>query len=140
LVQHYSEFCNTLTKLAKTRHVQEEVHGALNSITTFIQKFAAGKVQSVWEGLKRGGEIAGKGGERAGEVLFGKGAPAAKHLGTATRAGVTYGVPLLGAEIAHEHMTQGPIGSRVTRAASEHLPVYMSQAARERRYRVQQGM
>jgi len=141
LVSHYGEFCDTLVKLAKTRRVQQEVLSSLDNITSFIQKYAkAGILPKTVAGLRRAGEVAGKGGERAGGWLFGAGTPAAKMTGKATRLGVTYGTPLVGAEIAHEHLTQRPTAQRVTRTVTSHLPVYMSRAARERRYRIQQGM
>jgi len=141
LVSHYGEFCDTLVKLAKTRRVQGELANSLDNITTFIQKVAkAGILPRAWAGLQRAGDVAGKGGERAGSWLFGAGTPAAQATGKATRLGVTYGTPLVGAEIAHEHLTQRPTARKVTQTVSSHLPTYMSRAARERRYRIQQGM
>jgi hypothetical protein len=141
LISTYTDFCDTLTKLAKTRKVQEELGSALGTMNTFVQKLAAGGiVGTTWEGLKRGGEIAGTGGKVVGEKLFGQGSKGAKATEWAAQKGVQYGIPLAALETAHEHLTQSPTTQRASRVVAEHMPVYLSQAARERRYRIQQGM
>jgi hypothetical protein len=142
LVSNYEEFCGTLVKLAKTRAVQKDLLASLDTVSTFIQKVAAGKgvVGAVGKGLKELSEYAGKGGLRAGEVLFGKGTKGAKRTGEAARIATRFGVPLVALEEVHERGTQSPVTRGAARAVTERLPVYMSPAARMRRYRIQQGI
>jgi hypothetical protein len=106
LIRHYGEFCETLSKLAQTRAVQQELYEGLNNISAFIQKLAAGPpkglVGEAWKGLGIAAEHAGRGGERAGALLFGKGSRGAKATGTAAKWGVKAGVPLYVGGEAHQ--------------------------------------
>jgi hypothetical protein len=144
LIRHYGEFCETLTKLARTRAVQQEIYEGLNNITTFIQKLAAGPskglVGAAWKNLNVAAEHAGRGGEVVGDILFGKGTNAAKMTGKVTKGAVKWGVPALAAEEAHEYGTQSPKARRVTYAVASHLPTYMSESARYRRAKIQRGL
>lgn len=95
LVTDFTDFCDTLSKLAETRSVQREAGEGVARLTDFLKSADGGMFQRANEGLSWLSQKANHGGTAVGNALLGN--EYGKHLGTAAELGTHYVLPALAA-------------------------------------------
>lgn len=123
LVADFKDFCETLSKLAEIRETQLHVGEGLAQVNHFLKSASSDKglLQKGLTALDHAGGIAGKAGERAGDVLLGAGK--GKAVGQAARLGTKYVLPALGAhEVYRRTLKHNPTFQAAKQTALGAIP------------------